>query len=164
MKLATIFDKSGRFHFNADWLPSRFTTMLVLVLSAGLGFAVAEEAPTTPPTQVVRNLIQAAKANDLDKVLHRMDFSSVAKGMHGRSGTDAVTLLRSVDLSKAELVGQSTPSAPDHEHVILRSGNTEMRFELKLRATKTVVGDAPYEHLKKTVNPHYVVTEIHPHQ
>ena len=143
----------------------KLATMLALVISSYLSAVVAEEAAPNPPTQVVRSLVQAVKANDLDGVLYRMDFSNVAIGMHGRSGTKAVALLRGIDLSSVEFVGRSTPVTPlpTHEHVIVRTPGAEMRFELKLLETETVLGVKAYDTIQKHVTPHYVVTEIHPH-
>jgi hypothetical protein len=139
--------------------------ILALVVASYVSAVGAEEVVPNPPTQVVRSLIQAAKANDLDGVLYRMDFSNMAIGMHGRSGTKAVALLRDIDLSNVELVGRSAPATPlpTHEHVIARTPSGKMRFELKLLETEAIPGAKPYETIKKPVAPHYVVTEIHPH-
>ena len=165
MKLETIFETTVVPHATHGWRLPGVVAVLALVVSSYFSTVVAEEVAPNPPTEVVRSLIQAAKANDLDKVLYGMDFSNVAIGMHGRSGTNAVTLLRSIDTSSVEFVGRSTPltPVPTHEHVIVRTPNAEMRFELKLRDTDTVLGARPYEHLNKPVTPHYVVIEIHPH-
>lgn len=165
MKLATLVEKTVLSHTKSGWRPAGVGMVLALVMSSYLSTVIAEEAAPNPPTQVVQTLIQAAKANDLDKVLYRMDFSNVAIGMHGRSGTNAVALLRGIDLSSFELVGRSTPSTPTpvHEHVIVRTPDAVMRFELKLRDKETVIGAKPYEHSNRPVTPHYVVTEIHPH-
>ena len=166
MTKETVFAKNKVPQGFVPWRISVMSMLLAFAASFYLGAVMAEQTAPNPPTEVIRSLVQAAKANDLDQVLRRIDFSNVAIGMHGRSGTNAVSLLRSIDLSSAELVGRSKPlagPAPIHEHVIVRTSGAEMRFELKLRDSETVLGTKPYEHVNKPVDPHYVVTEIHPH-
>ena len=82
---------------------------LLLILSLGwLAVVSADQAPITPPPRVVQSLIEGAKANDLDAVLHSVDFAKTALGRHGRSAEDLIAFLRAIELAGAEFLLRST--------------------------------------------------------
>ena len=138
---------------------------LILVLALGwLAVAAADEVRVTPPTQVVKDLIEGAKANDLDAVLESVDFAKANLGRHGRTPEDLIAFLRAIELDGAEFIGTSqvpTPP-PGKDKVILRTPTYEMLFHLELHDTHAVKQEGRFVPRDFPVEPHYVVTEVHP--
>ena len=143
----------------------RHVLSITLVATGWLNCAAAGEVTPIPPAKVVEQLVDAAKANDLNALARRLDCGKVAMGPHGRSLADTVAFLRTIELDTAEIMGTSTPMtpAPEHERVTLRTADREFRFDLELRGSMLVLGEKPYSHREITAAPHYVVTEIHQH-
>ena len=135
---------------------------VILVLAVGWLAAVAVRI--TPPTEVVRNLIVGAKANDLNVVLHSVDFLRTTLGRHGRSAEDLIAFVRAIELAGAEFLGTSEVSSPPplKDHVILRTPTYELRFHLELSTAHFVKQEGLFVPRSFPVEPHYVVTEVRP--
>ena len=139
--------------------------LILLMVVAWIGGVTAQENTLIPPQQVIRELIQAAKANDLGNFSTRLDCGAVAMGPHGRSIEETVAFLRSIELDTVEILGTSTLSIPPprRQQVMLRAPDYEIRFDLELRQSEIALGERAYSHRKLPIPPHYVVTEIHQH-
>ena len=138
---------------------------LILVVVLGSLVALAgDQGNVTPPTQVVRNLIEGVKANDLDAVLGSVDFAEASLGRHGRAAEDLVAFLRAIELEGAQFVGTSAVSTPplQEDDVILRTPTYELRFRLELKQSHTVKQEGLFVPRDFPVEPHYVVIEVLP--
>jgi hypothetical protein len=140
------------------------TSLLLMLAIAWVSVEAADQLRVTPPAQVVKNLIVGAKANDLDAVLHRVDFAAASMGRHGRTAEDLVAFLRAIELDGTEFVGSSEISTPPPKNasVILRTPTYEMHFRLELHEFHPVKQENLFVPRDFPVEPHYVVVEVLP--
>jgi hypothetical protein len=140
------------------------TLLLWLPAIAWIAMAAAEHPRLTPPSDVVRNLIVGAKANDLDVVLHSLDFAKASLGRHGRTAEDLVAFLRAIELDGAEFVATTGVSIPPPRNVgvMLQTPTYALHFRLELHEFHPVKQENLFVPRDFPVEPHYVVVEVLP--